>query len=323
MRKTDRKTFIRQGAMFASIPFGAGAIEKAGTIFDGTMSSLPLVISTWRHGLPANEAAWKILSSGGNALDAAEAGVRVPEADPEVTSVGYGGLPDESGRVSLDACIMDWRGNCGAVSFLETIMHPISVARLVMEKTHHVMLSGSGALEFALKNGFAQQDLLTPKSKALYEEWLRKKSGLPEENHDTIGLLAIDEDGQLAGACTTSGLAWKMRGRVGDSPIIGAGLFVDGGIGAATATGKGEAVIKIAGSAIIVELMRSGMSPQSACEEAVKRIVKKQPDHATFQVGFLAINTAGEYGAFSLQKGFQYAVANSTGNVLADAPHQL
>lgn len=288
---------------------------------------IPLVISTWSHGMAANAEAWKYLSSGKNALDAAEAGVRIPEADPEVNSVGLGGYPDATGKVTLDACIMDWKGNCGAVSYLENIKHPISVARKVMEKTDHVMLSGQGALDFALKNGFEKENLLTEKAEQAYKKWLAEKpsggNSINSENHDTIGMLALDEDGQIAGACTTSGLAWKLNGRVGDSPIIGAGLFVDGKVGGATATGKGEAVIKIAGTAIIVELMRQGQHPQLACETAINRIVRSQPDFKNFQVGFLAVNLYGDIGAYSIHKGFQYALHLKSGNTLTDAPHLL
>ncbi|WP_042343110.1 isoaspartyl peptidase/L-asparaginase family protein, partial [Capnocytophaga canis] len=210
----------------------------------------PVVISTWNHGLPANDAAWKILASGGSALDAVEKGVMTAEADPEETSVGYGGYPDREGNVTLDACIMDSQNNAGSVACLKNIKHPISVARLVMEKTPHVMLVGDGAKQFALSQGFKEEDLLTEKSKKAYEEWLKTSQYKPIiniENHDTISMLALDENGNLSGACTTSGMAWKMAGRVGDSPIIGGGLFLDNEVGAAAATGLGEAVIRTAG----------------------------------------------------------------------------
>jgi N4-(beta-N-acetylglucosaminyl)-L-asparaginase len=273
-------------------------------------SRKPIVISTWHHGLAANDAAWVVLSAGGRALDAVEQGVRVSEADPKVSSVGYGGAPDRDGNVTLDACIMDEDGNCGSVAFLEKIMHPISVARKVMEKTPYVMLTGDGALQFALANGFKEENLLTEGSKNAWLEWKKKQTELKidKDHHDTIGMLAIDVKGNISGACTTSGLAYKMRGRVGDSPIIGAGLFLDNEIGGACATGKGEAVIKIAGSAMIVELMRNGKSPNEACKIAIERIAKKQKDYKDFQVGFLALNKSGEYGSYSLQKGFDYAV---------------
>ncbi|HAC24089.1 MAG TPA: glycosylasparaginase [Cytophagales bacterium] len=272
----------------------------------------PVVVSTWNFGQAANVEAWKILSSGGRALDAVEAGAREPEGDPGETSVGLGGLPDRDGRVTLDACIMDEFSNCGAVACLEHIVHPVSVARKVMEKTPHVFLTGDGALQFALANGFKKEKLLTKESERAWREWLKTSEYKPKaniENHDTIGIVALDRQSNVSGACTTSGMAYKMRGRVGDSPIIGAGLFVDNEVGAATSTGVGEEVIRIVGSHLVVELMRQGRPPQQACEEAVKRIVKNQPVKSKdLQVGFLALNKQGETGAYALQKGFTYAV---------------
>lgn len=283
----------------------------------------PVVISTWNFGIQANEAAWKILSAGGRALDAIEAGARVPEADPTNTTVGYGGAPDREGKVTLDACIMDEKGGCGSVVFLEDIMHPISVARMVMEKTPHVMLAGEGARQFALQNGFEAINLLTPESEKAYQEWLKTSRYQPiinVENHDTIGILALDANQNLSGGCTTSGMAYKMRGRIGDSPIIGAGLYVDNEVGAATATGVGEEVIRVVGSHLVVELMRQGLSPEAACKEAVTRIVKKNPGKSKeIQVGFLAMNKQGEFGAYCLQPGFSFAVNNAAGNNLHDS----
>ncbi|MGB1241020.1 MAG: isoaspartyl peptidase/L-asparaginase family protein [Chitinophagales bacterium] len=281
----------------------------------------PIVISTWNHGLPANEAAWKVIEDGGKAIDAVEAGVRVVEADPETTSVGYGGFPDRDGNVTLDACIMDETGNCGSVCFLQHIKHPISVARKVMDKTPHVLLAGQGALQFALEEGFEKEDLLTPKARQAWEEWKKEAEYKPIiniENHDTIGLLAIDQNGDISGACTTSGLAFKMQGRVGDSPIIGAGLFVDNEVGAATATGMGEAVLKTLGSFLVVELMRQGKTPQEACEEAVMRIVKKQK-YQDFQIGYLAIDKQGNYGSYCIHSGFDFAVYQDGENHLVDS----
>lgn len=319
--KTSRRKFLQSGAALASVATltGAFAIPKAAV--------KPLVISTWDFGIGANAEAWKILSTGGRALDAVEAGVHVPEGDPKETSVGLGGRPDRDGRVTLDACIMDEFANCGAVACLEHIVHPISVARKVMEKTPHVMLVGEGALQFALANGFKKENLLTPESETAWKEWLKTAQYKPVaniENHDTIGMIALDQQTRLSGACTTSGMAYKMHGRVGDSPIIGAGLFVDNEIGAATSTGVGEEVIRIVGSHLVVELMRQGKSPEAACRIAVERIVKNQPAKSKeIQVGFLAINKAGEYGAFALQKGFTYAVySESIGNKLFEAQSQ-
>jgi N4-(beta-N-acetylglucosaminyl)-L-asparaginase len=312
-----RRHFLKLSALSAATFSSAGnALAEAPVI-------KPIVLSTWNFGLAANVEAWKVLSKGGRALDAVEAGAKVPEADPTETSVGYGGLPDRDGHVTLDACIMDENGNCGSVAFLEHIMHPISVARMVMEKTPHVMLVGDGALKFALDNGFKKIKLLTPGSEKAWKEWAKKSEYKPVvniENHDTIGIIALDANGNLSGACTTSGMAYKMHGRVGDSPIIGAGLYVDNEIGAATSTGVGEEVIRIVGCHLVVELMRQGRSPEDACKEAVARILKKNPEKAkTIQVGFLALNKNGDYGAYCLQKGFTFAVHDQTGNKMFDS----
>jgi isoaspartyl peptidase/L-asparaginase-like protein (Ntn-hydrolase superfamily) len=259
-----------------------------------------------------------------------EAGVRVTESDPEANSVGYGGLPDRDGKVTLDACIMDEKGDCGSVAFLEYIMHPVSVARLMMEKTPHVMLVGEGALRFALANGFKKENLLTPESEQKWRKWLEEqpnevKAEINVENHDTIGMLALDQAGNLSGACTTSGAAWKLHGRVGDSPIIGAGLFVDNEIGGACATGWGEAVIRVVGCHLVVELMRQGHSPETACRLAVDRVISKNPDYRDIQVGFLALNKAGQYGSYCIQPGFDYAVYDEdpAGNRMIKANSKL
>lgn len=287
----------------------------------------PIVLSTWRFGIQANAAAWKVLSSGGWALDAVEQGVRVVESDPKERSVGLGGRPDRDGHVTLDACIMDEDLNIGSVACLEHIENPISVARAVMEKTPHVMLVGDGALQFALSQGFKKTELLTPASEVEWKNWLKESLYIPKaniENHDTIGMIALDSEGRLSGACTTSGMAYKMHGRVGDSPIIGAGLYVDGEVGAATATGHGEEVIRIAGCHLVVELMRQGKSPQAACEEAVERVYKKQKDRIKdIQVGFIALNKKGEHGAFCVQPGFNYAIHDSSGNKLIDSGSRI
>lgn len=304
---STRRRFLKSTAALASF-FSFNTLSARSP----AAGSAPTVISTWDFGKGANEAAWKVLSAKGRALDAVEQGVWVPEGDPKETTVGLGGAPDRDGRVTLDACIMDEHANCGAVLCLEHIVHPISVARKVMEKTPHVILAGDGALQFALANGFKKEKLLTPESEKAWKEWLKEAKYKPVaniENHDTIGMLALDGSSNLSGACTTSGMAYKMRGRVGDSPIIGAGLFVDNEVGAATSTGVGEEVIRICGSHLVVELMRQGNTPQEACEMAVKRIVKNQPQKSKeMQVGFLALSKTGEYGAYALQPGFTYAV---------------
>lgn len=305
------------------------AIETAEN--SGKKTVKPIVISTWRFGLEANVEAWKILAEKGRALDAVEAGVKVPEADPKERSVGLGGRPDRDGRVTLDACIMDEFSNIGSVACLEHIVHPISVARAVMEKTPHVMLVGDGALQFALSQGFKKENLLTPESEAEWKEWLKRSEYKPViniENHDTIGMVALDMNGNLSGACTTSGMAFKMHGRVGDSPIIGAGLYVDNEVGAATSTGHGEEVIRMAGCHTVVELMRQGHDPETACKKAVERIInsakKRNKPLNEIQIGFIAINKKGEHGAYCLQKGFNYAVYSpEINNKLFDAKSLL
>jgi N4-(beta-N-acetylglucosaminyl)-L-asparaginase len=289
----------------------------------------PIVISTWNMGVPANEEAWKILAAGGTSLDAVEAGVKVSEADPNISSVGYGGTPDRDGHVTLDACIMDERSRIGCVACLEHIVHPISVARLVMEKTPHVMLVGEGALKFALDNGFKKQNLLTEGQKKAWEEWLKNNKYTPVvdyQNHDTIGMLAIDAKGNMSGACTTSGWGYKMHGRVGDSPIIGAGLFVDNEVGGATSTGLGEEVIRMCGTHTVVEYMRQGHSPYEACKLTVERLIRKTPRKMDeVSVGFLALNMNGEYGAYAVRPGYEMAVkyAPDSHELLAVEFHQF
>ena len=290
----------------------------------------PRIISTWNHGLDANKKAWEVLKNGQGGLSAVEEGVKVTEADPNVRSVGLGGYPDRDGIVTLDACIMDKNSNCGSVSYLQNIKHPISVARHVMEDTPHVMLSGSGALDFAISKGFKQENLLTEASKNDWIKWKEKSDYKPViniENHDTISMLLIDENRDLYGACTTSGAAWKMHGRVGDSPIIGAGLFLDNEVGAAAATGLGEAIIKTSGSAMVVELMRQGHSPLEACKTIVDRISKihmNSPEWEYLQVGFIALNKNGEYAGYSLRKGFNFSLQDEINkDLLIDAKFQI
>ncbi|PQV50224.1 N4-(beta-N-acetylglucosaminyl)-L-asparaginase [Jejuia pallidilutea] len=317
---SKRRDFIKKAALGTvglSTVIGCTDTSKKADEVNGTLPKTvkkPIVISTWRHGLAANEEAWSQLKKGAPALDAIVAGVGVPEADPNVRSVGYGGFPDREGKVTLDACIMNHNSDCGSVAFLEGIKHPIAVAKKVLDKTPHVMLVGEGAKQFALSEGFVEENLLTEKSKQAWKNWLEKSKYAPViniENHDTISMLVLDEQGDIYGGCTTSGAAWKMHGRVGDSPIIGAGLFLDNDIGAAAATGLGEAVIRTAGSAMVVELMRQGKSPTEACKAIVERIYKKHANHKDLeylQVGFIAVNKQGDYGGFSLRPGFDYAV---------------
>lgn len=277
------------------------------TIATTSKAQLPLVIATW-HVKNATAKAMEVLQSDGTALDAVEQGCMVEEADIKNSSVGKGGLPDRDGNVTLDACIMDKHGNCGSVVYLQNITHAVSVARKVMEDTPHVMLGGEGAKQFAISQGFKEENLLTQSSKKAWEDWKVKSEYKPIiniENHDTIGMLAIDKNGDIAGACTTSGLAYKMQGRVGDSPIIGSGLFIDNEIGGCVATGLGEEVVKTVGSFLVVELMRQGKSPQQACEEAINRIVSKpNSNYKDFQVGYIAVNKKGETGSYSIHQWF-------------------
>ncbi|HEV8695348.1 MAG TPA: N(4)-(beta-N-acetylglucosaminyl)-L-asparaginase [Lysobacter sp.] len=282
------------------------------------------VVSTWDFGVGANAAAWPVLARGGSALDAIEAGARWAETGLCNSTVGHCGNPDRDGVLTLDASIMDGDGRCGSVAALEDIEHPVSVARAVMEKTPHVMLVGEGAQQFAVAQGFAKKPLLTDAARKAWQEWLKTAEYRPQinaervqrpgdkRNHDTLGILAIDSSGKLAGACTTSGMAWKLHGRVGDSPIVGAGLYVDNEVGAATASGVGEEMIRNAASFLVVEFMRQGRSPMDACREAIERVVHKRPDASkNLQVCFLALNKHGEVGAFALHKGFVYAVCDA------------
>ena len=307
-----RRDFLKTGAIGITAPsviFGDSNIN--------TNKNNPIILSTWNHGLPANDAAWKVLENDGSAMDAAEAGARVAEADPTITSVGFGGLPDEQGNVTLDACVMDSNGNAGSVAFLQNIKHPVSVARKVMEDTKHVMLVGEGARQFAVSQGFEEMDLLTVESQQAWEEWDKNRWEMtPHETHDTISVLVQDKNGDIAGSCTTSGWAYKLHGRVGDSPIIGAGLFVDNEIGCAAATGLGEEVIKTTGSFLVVELMRQGYDPTVACEEALNRVIKAHNGKPDFQIGYIALRKDGEIGSACLKWSFDYALARGGENKL-------
>ena len=331
----NRRKFLQFS--FLSLPL-LSAKNAFGQLFEKSSAmkvKYPVVVSTWDSGIRANAAAWRILEKKGRALDAVEEAAK--SAEDEISCcVGLGAHPDRDGKVTLDASIIDEFSNCGSVAFLQHIKNPISVARKLMETTPHVMLVGEGAEQFALQNGFERQpERLSPDAEKAYREWLKKskyepvinienlkKNGQTSQssplffddgtpNHDTMGTIALDAKANLSGACTTSGLAFKMRGRVGDSPIIGAGLFVDNEIGAATSSGVGEEVIRICGTHLIIELMRFGYTPEKACEEAVRRIVKRDAEKAkNFQVGFIALSKKGEIGAFAVQKGFSYSVTN-------------
>ncbi|MGC4036409.1 MAG: N(4)-(beta-N-acetylglucosaminyl)-L-asparaginase [Chitinophagaceae bacterium] len=323
--------FSSLGALFSKQSWASGDFE--------TVKGKPIVISTWDAGVNANKGAWAVLKDGGRALDAVEKGVMVTESE-QGCCVGLGANPDRDGFVTLDACIMDEFSNCGSVAALERIKHPISVARRVMEKTPHVMLVGNGAQQFAVAEGFPlEEQKLSGDAEKNYKQWLIKSEYKPvinienqkgtsfvparlpsgEFNHDTIGMVAMDTNGNLSGSCTTSGMAFKMRGRVGDSPIIGSGLFVDNEVGACAATGQGEEVIRVSGSHTVVELMRQGLSPEAACKKAIERIVKiKKEKVKDIQVAFIALNKKGEFGAFAIHKGFSFAIkSNDTDKLIA------
>lgn len=320
---SQRRKFIKQTVLSSAlfIPgINAMAAQREPALVVGEK---PLVLSTWNHGLPANAVALEKLKSGGTIIDAVESGVRVTESDLENLSVGLQGLPDREGITTLDASVMSGDGSCGSVAFVRQVKHPITLARRVMEKTPHVMLVGEGARQFAIAEGFPiEKEELSPKAEEAYKKWKETSQYKPIiniENHDTIGMIGMDARGDMAGSCTTSGLAYKMHGRVGDSPIIGAGLYVDNEVGAATATGLGESIIRICGSFLIVELMRQGRTPQEACEEAVKRLISKNKNIKDIQAGFLAMNKAGEVGAYAVHSGFNFAKGTVKENQLIDS----
>ncbi|MFD0324253.1 N(4)-(beta-N-acetylglucosaminyl)-L-asparaginase [Lysobacter gummosus] len=336
---TSRRRFLQSSLLAAgaaALPaLGAEKATVASTARPAAASGAR-VVSTWDFGVGANQAAWPVLADGGSALDAVEAGARWAEADLCNNTVGRCGNPDRDGVLTLDASIMDGDGRCGAVAALEDIAHPVTVARRVMERTPHVLLVGAGAQQFAIEQGFPKQPLLTDKARAAWNEWRKTSKYQPQinaerldqakpgdkTNHDTLGILAIDRSGKLAGACTTSGMAWKLHGRVGDSPIVGAGLYVDNEVGAATASGVGEEMLRNAASFLVVELMRQGRGPDEACREAIDRLVRKRPQASkTLQVCFLAINKHGEVGAHALHRGFVYAVCDANKrDALLDSP---
>lgn len=330
---TSRRHFLR---------FGALALPQLNlkTFSSKPLVGKPIIVSTWDSGVTANNGGWPVLKQGGRSLDAVEQAGIASENEPSCC-VGLGANPDRDGHVTLDACIMDDKFNCGSVVFLERIKHPVSVARKVMETTPHVMLAGEGAQQFAVANGFPLEPAqLSADARKTYNEWLKKseykpvinvengpKGKAPKKgngpfapsyfddgtpNHDTMGTIALDGAGNLSGMCTTSGMAFKMHGRVGDSPIIGAGLYVDNEVGAVVCTGQGEEVIRMAGAHVAIELMRQGKSPEAACREVVERVVRRNPERAKeFQVALIALNKNGEVGAYAVQKDFTYTVTSN------------
>ncbi len=338
--KIQRRDFIK-----ITSAAGVGMLTEGGVRASepAAPSSLPVVISS-ANGVKATAKAMEILKAGGKPLDAVIAGVNIVEEDPADTSVGYGGLPNEEGEVELDASVMDGLTcRCGAVGALKSIKTPSKVARLVMERTDHIFLVGEGALRFALLMGFKKEDLLTDESRKKWMEWKSKLSAtdnwLSEESegtafgevikhHGTINCLAVDSNGNIAGTTTTSGLSWKIPGRVGDSPIIGAGLYIDNDIGAAGSTGRGEANIKVCGAHTVVELMRHGKTPEQACIETLERVAKTTKEkrllgadgRPNFNLNFYAVNKKGEYGGAALYPS-RFCVNTGEESKLVDSAH--
>jgi N4-(beta-N-acetylglucosaminyl)-L-asparaginase len=326
MTRSTRRGFITQSAI-ASVGALSGGESIAQPNSPMRVSAAdrhnsndrPLIVSTWAFGKPSNERALEVFKTGGSALDAVEKGINLAEEDLSNASVGAGGIPNSAGVVQLDACIMDGSSHkAGSVAALEGIANAVSVARRVMERTRHVMLVGAGARAFALEQGFREQDLLTSEQKRKWEEWKQKQP--VAKGHDTIALLALAPDGTIAGGCSTSGLGYKLPGRVGDSPIIGSGLYVDNEVGAAGATGIGENVMRFCGSFMVVELMRSGMHPVEACAETIQRIMRKHPPNTDLSINFVALNKKGDYGAAGTGQGFQFASTSSTFSKVIRSP---
>ncbi|HXX24047.1 MAG TPA: N(4)-(beta-N-acetylglucosaminyl)-L-asparaginase [Terriglobia bacterium] len=303
----DRRDFMKSMA-------GAAALAAVEAKPASALESGPVFLSTWVHGKPANERAAEVFKGGGSLLDAVEKGINVPEDDPRVMSVGYGGLPNEEGEVELDAAIMDGtRHHAGAVCSLRHIKNPISVARLVLERTRHTTLAGEGAFRFALKMGFEPQLLLTPESLKKYMDWKsnsqRKTFWVTSETHDTIGMVATDGKGHVVSGCSTSGLAWKIPGRVGDSPLVGCGVYADDNVGAASATGDGDLMTNYCTSISIVHYMASGMSPQDACLELLRHMANTDPKNKNGDCCVIAINNSGGIGAASMKSAYRLSYA--------------
>lgn len=303
--------FSARLALFVfSLVLGACAGGPPPSFLDG-----PITISTWPFGRFANEHALEAFAAGKSRLDAVELGIREIERRSSDGSVGLEGRPNAAGYPQLDACIMDGPGHkAGSVAGMEGIVYPISVARLVMEKCRHVMLVGEGARWFALEHGVESVDVSGDKAKKAKWQAGHRPKDPDTRGHDTIALLVRDVDGHLAGGCSTSGAGGKLPGRVGDSPILGAGLYVDDEVGAAGATGVGENIMRHCGTYLVVELMRQGMHPQAACEEAVHRMAAKDPRGYDLSACFIALDKRGRYGAASSSQRFPFAVATRASN---------
>ncbi|MEI6565187.1 MAG: N(4)-(beta-N-acetylglucosaminyl)-L-asparaginase [Verrucomicrobiota bacterium] len=316
--KISRRTFLDHTAMGVVASATLSQLQAAPGQESGTTSKKspgkgekPVIISTWPFGKASNEAALRILLAGGTILDAVEQGIWVTESDAKNSSVGLGGTPNAAGVVQLDACIMYGPGHrAGSVAGLEGIRHPISAARRVMEQTKHVMLVGEGARMFALEQGLESIETDAANRYQAWQKTRKKPSTQQPNNHDTIALLILGSDGTLAGGCSTSGLGGKLPGRVGDSPILGSGLYVDNEVGAAGATGIGENVMRYCGSFLVVEYMRQGLHPQAACQETIRRIARQDPKGMDLSINFVAIDKKGRVGAAGTDKGFAYSVTS-------------
>jgi len=319
MEPVNRRAFMKTVA-------GAAAVAASDVDAHAAEGSGPVFLSTWEHGKPANERAAEVFKSGGTLLDSIEKGINVPESDPNVTSVGYGGLPNEEGVVELDAAIMDGtRHRAGSVASLHSIKNPISVARQVLENTKHTTLAGEGAFRFALGVGFKPEQLLTPESLKRWLEWKAKPDHesfwLSASNHDTIGMVGTDGKGHVVSGCSTSGLAWKIPGRVGDSPLVGCGVYANDNVGAASATGDGDLMTNYCTSVSIVHYMAGGMPPQQASEALLKHMVDTDPANRAAFVCVIAINNKGDVGAASMNTKFRlkYALWRDGQSQLLDA----
>lgn len=304
---------------------GAPLIERSQLV-----GQAPLIVSTWPFGKPANEKALETLRSGGSGLDAIEQGIRVTESDPTNRSVGLAGIPNAAGIVQLDACIMSGPGHRGgSVGAVSGFQHPISIARGVMERTKHVMLVSEGAESFAAQHGYERGPKVSAKEKAAWKKWLKEEAAKVQaakaesklkRNHDTIALIALLPDGNVFGGCSTSGWGYKLPGRLGDSPILGSGLYVDNEVGAAGATGLGENVMRYCGSFLVVEFMRQGLHPQDACIETIKRIARLDPKGFDLAINFIALDKQGRFGAAGTGTGFEYAVTTNAFSKVVQSP---
>lgn len=313
----SRRKFLDCTAMGIMGSAALGVLPESRAAGDVPSGEKPLIVSTWPFGKPANDAAIAALARGGSILDAVEQGIWVVESDPANHSVGLGGRPNAAGVVQLDACIMSGPGHRGgSVAAIEGIRHPISAARRVMEKTPHVMLVGEGARRFALEQGLESVPVHSAEqNEPSQHEQLKQHNSTAEaskKNHDTIALLVLGPDGSIAGGCSTSGLAGKLPGRVGDSPILGSGLYVDNEVGAAGATGVGENVMRYCGSFLVVEYMRQGLHPQAACEQTIQRIARQDPKGLDLSINFVALDKQGRFGAAGTDKNFKFAATTRT-----------